>query len=654
MPIVSDLPWFGEGPQRPAATSGSVNAPAAAYSNDRMIVVVDLEGVHELPFTFCACPNAPRDDLQLIDLGYYPASTQLPKTVFTKRVLDDFLLSNKECKTSARNYYNKLRRTTNPAFPHMVPDRYKELLRVSRQWRNLQMRINAGFGHRSDAIGPGDLAIQCPACPQPETNLPDGWENDEHGWKYMRSIVLDGNFSAQHRKMRNPEDDVPLADGHAFMVTDAPYKEHLKMAAEFHEKATCNDHRAILTAALDRANLEATGIDFQQGERQHNMDYILHWIFIYLHGLTRVLILYDIMCTLLTQKWRRACKEWGPAVAAFDELIEGSDPVKCEEWKQEADAADEARVSDPAAMDIYDVATKPLPTRKEVQIMLSQQELIEYGGAEQLGVADWIGNGLHIKETKLAVAYTARRVKATSGTDTRLSLVQQWQRLASAIAAFHKAGRKHMPGYLPGDGGGLEEDPTVFGAEWDEEVVSGDQANEPDFAANRPEDLPIGLPSTFGIEFLAQTGLLDLAKKERHLREGQLNDALQGIRTGIGYKSLLYRAKVRNASSYRAKLRSFDDVHIADEGVWKHVQVYQQARRAMERLFDPDDVDDVQALVTFQTRYKDIRREDLRVSTAVIESFTPGVRNEHSAWFWNISDTSSGEEAQWIQDCKWA
>ena len=51
----------------------------------------------------------------------------------------------------------------------------------------------------------------------------------------MRSVVLDGNFSAQHRHMRNPEDDVPLADGHAFMVTDGPYKAHLKTAKEFKE-----------------------------------------------------------------------------------------------------------------------------------------------------------------------------------------------------------------------------------------------------------------------------------------------------------------------------------------------------------------------------------------------------------------------------------
>ena len=95
------------------------------------------------------------------------------------------------------------------------------------------------------------MAIRCPACPQPGENLPEGWENDPEQyalflhlldiskrlvrWKYMRSVVLDGNFSAQHRHMRNPEDDVPLADGHAFMVTDEPYKRHLGTAKEFKE-----------------------------------------------------------------------------------------------------------------------------------------------------------------------------------------------------------------------------------------------------------------------------------------------------------------------------------------------------------------------------------------------------------------------------------
>ncbi|KAI0687850.1 hypothetical protein C8T65DRAFT_590105 [Cerioporus squamosus] len=143
-----------------------------------MVVVVDTDGIQELPFTFCRCTCASREDLQIIDLGLYPASVSRPRTVFTARLLDDFLLANKECNASARNYYNALRRRTNNAFPHMVPvcrssvfvevlacsdsDRYRELLRVSRQWRNLKMRKWAGFGHRQDSVtvsGPAPLFV---------------------------------------------------------------------------------------------------------------------------------------------------------------------------------------------------------------------------------------------------------------------------------------------------------------------------------------------------------------------------------------------------------------------------------------------------------------------------------------------------------------
>lgn len=43
---------------------------------------------------------------------------------------------------------------------------------------------------------------------------------------------MDGHFSAEHLKMRNPEDDVNLTDGAGFMTQDAPYKEHLRVARE--------------------------------------------------------------------------------------------------------------------------------------------------------------------------------------------------------------------------------------------------------------------------------------------------------------------------------------------------------------------------------------------------------------------------------------
>ena len=43
---------------------------------------------------------------------------------------------------------------------------------------------------------------------------------------------MDGNFQAEHMKMRNPENDVPLSDGAGFMVSKKPYELHLKSAVE--------------------------------------------------------------------------------------------------------------------------------------------------------------------------------------------------------------------------------------------------------------------------------------------------------------------------------------------------------------------------------------------------------------------------------------
>ena len=86
-----------------------------------MMVIVDLSGVHEIPVLFCQCRGAEPPDQQLLRMGLYPATSKRPRTAFTFRLLDDVLLTNKECRTSIMKYYNKLRRITNNIFPHMVP-----------------------------------------------------------------------------------------------------------------------------------------------------------------------------------------------------------------------------------------------------------------------------------------------------------------------------------------------------------------------------------------------------------------------------------------------------------------------------------------------------------------------------------------------------
>lgn len=66
-----------------------------------------------------------------------------------------------------------------PALREIFQDRYRDLLRVSRQWRNLQARKRNGVGYEPDEpVRPGQLTTACPACPRPGVNLPEGWQDD--------------------------------------------------------------------------------------------------------------------------------------------------------------------------------------------------------------------------------------------------------------------------------------------------------------------------------------------------------------------------------------------------------------------------------------------------------------------------------------------
>jgi hypothetical protein len=147
--------------------------PAADELDIESLLLVDASGLISLPTIWCACDGSERKpDEDLLDLQLYPVSYIKTKTVFTFRCLDDYRLSNLECKTSAYQYFQKLRRLTNPALPQSVPNRYNEFRRATRQWRNLKLRKWFGFGHRLLSPTKGSMALFCAACPQPGVNLP--------------------------------------------------------------------------------------------------------------------------------------------------------------------------------------------------------------------------------------------------------------------------------------------------------------------------------------------------------------------------------------------------------------------------------------------------------------------------------------------------
>ena len=216
---------------------------------------------------FCACSATVGKDVQLLKAGFFPATFKRIETLFTFSVLDNFLTDNLECKTTAQQYYAKLQSMTSSMFPDRVPvsltvmpicnidlqsqNRYKQLLRASRQWRDLQNRMKSGLGHTSDQASAqdGSIAVFCPACPQPGINLPQDWKrrytkyvhivstpfSSAHAFhrdELVRTFIMDGNFSAEHMRYRTSGKDVALSPGLAFMANPTLYKAHLRSGAE--------------------------------------------------------------------------------------------------------------------------------------------------------------------------------------------------------------------------------------------------------------------------------------------------------------------------------------------------------------------------------------------------------------------------------------
>lgn len=63
-------------------------------------------------------------------------------------------------------------------------------MRMVHEWRHLKQLRHAGRGHDAGGIKAtttGELAVQCPACPHPGKNLPEGWENEPLS---VRSVLI--------------------------------------------------------------------------------------------------------------------------------------------------------------------------------------------------------------------------------------------------------------------------------------------------------------------------------------------------------------------------------------------------------------------------------------------------------------------------------
>ncbi|KAG1870277.1 hypothetical protein DFJ58DRAFT_723174 [Suillus subalutaceus] len=642
------------------------------------ITVVDKSGVHSLSICYCHCPGALSRDMQLFQAGLFPASFTRPKTAFTFAVLDDFLLDNLECGTSAMNYYSKIRRLTSSIFPLMVPDRYRELMRAARQWQQCKLYKWHGFAHKDDQPKDGDLALFCPACPQPGINLDlstgtVAQSDDTPSWLMTRYLVMDGNFKAEHMHPVNPSDEVSLMDGLGFMVSDERYKRHLATARDHVQRSDCNNHRAVNQANASRQRLEATGIggcacaqhgcfvphsmvDFQKGERQMNMDYALSQALNYkTDGISRAITFYDINCQynkylkdriassmylsipismdiipgiakFLSRKLKEAIKGAAESKLAFDNLNETAQPDMVIIWKEEEALAHANRAEDPAAMDIYEVRLErgKSPTRKQQELRLLQAQnrpehpVINPPGRR--GAATWLATGLTIEESQVSLSRDVKRLRMHPTDMQLLKVARCRDKLHTQITSFLEM----APTYLGVDVNVNDpEFPVIVHNSLNDNYedysdIDEDQNPGPDIhdaSIFQPELTVIPLPSNIGEVRCRELGLTNLMKEEIALREGQANDALHAIRVHLGDKAVIFRNTVRSAKSQASSTRA-----------WTR----------LAKLPDHD----------LLKKYLPLKKEDLKASSAVADPNARGQRDTTLSWFWSLDvqgDTSGND-----------
>lgn len=172
-------------------------------------MVIDGDAIHSVAITYCGCRNSPDPYSQLLEIGWWPASTQEPQTVATFEALRRFHVINLRGHLSPTDYYRAIEELTDGTGLHQPPvsytcvaplyfpelhfqDRLAQFMLILRQWRNIKEFKRFGRGHDPTGIpgtAPRSLIVPCRPCPHPDINLPDNWRDAAPSKRYALEIT---------------------------------------------------------------------------------------------------------------------------------------------------------------------------------------------------------------------------------------------------------------------------------------------------------------------------------------------------------------------------------------------------------------------------------------------------------------------------------
>ncbi|KAJ3522971.1 hypothetical protein NM688_g8797 [Phlebia brevispora] len=258
----------------------------------RTMTIVHDHGVHTVKMRFCGCW---RDDgqrvpepIQLVEAGFWPTSMDRPMSAIAIQTLRSFALLSPGANTTAQDFCKYLRRLTDNTCADQVSDQYKNFLVAVHVFGVLTLRKR--LGKQADTpIHHADLAVLCPACPQPDINMDPAWRTRPAAERFVDALfhAVDGNFRQNRKAKRSDPDDVALTDGAAYFAPAATIKKIVKaLGPPKHERSTCNKFGAMgyfghngavsgmvsVSCARHMFVMAGGGVDLVKGERYAYVD----------------------------------------------------------------------------------------------------------------------------------------------------------------------------------------------------------------------------------------------------------------------------------------------------------------------------------------------------------------------------------------------
>ncbi|KAL4259308.1 CxC2-like cysteine cluster KDZ transposase-associated domain-containing protein [Pleurotus pulmonarius] len=491
--------------------------------------VIDTSGIHVVSIRFCGCRFI-GDDIQLLRYRWYPGSSAIPRTAFTLDLLNTFHLITLQGKLSAYDFYLSIERKTNNAGIKDLQSRYDQFLSCMRQYRHLRMLKRAGLGMDTVLVSstkPGSYAVECPACPHPGINLPDGWESEAEAtrWLYGLNLTIDANFRLKN-KDRSLEKDMPLGDGWGHWVSEGPYKDYLEANSDEPEPNLCDSE----LRAVDHANKRrsqgyvSTGVagvicarhglvrrnglgNLQKGERYANTDFIVLST-LKDHSFARLVLSYDICYTIddhaAAWNWRKIVNLGKSLLGHYQKavLMSARHAALHAEYSAEFSEADLTAWKQ-MIVDWETDRTNPNPFEEkekhwsmaDIRLELAREEVTEPARIQSVGTNEFLYKGLELEELQRVIAASVKEKTTLQAAE----LQERRNNLGHRIELWRVEQVEHMPS------------------------ISSDLERR---AGPTPEKISLLLPS----QIPATPELASIRNREARIRLAQADDALVELR----------------------------------------------------------------------------------------------------------------------------